>query len=93
MHYVSRWRQILEAYNRVRSRLFNSLELLEGTDLALIVVGTPLHALMKKGPSVKYNVSRIQVAKRIVIPPKHVGNVVVECTIPSCLCDFTGNDG
>ena len=36
--YISRWRQILEAYNRVRARLFNSLELLEGTDLALFVI-------------------------------------------------------
>ena len=33
--YISRWRQILEAYSRVRARLFNSLELLEGTNLAL----------------------------------------------------------
>ena len=36
--YVSRWRQVLDAYNRVRARLFNSLELLEGTDLALFAI-------------------------------------------------------
>ena len=53
-------------------------------DDSYIMDGTPVHALMKKGPSVKYNVSRIQVAKRIVIPPKHIGNVMVECTNPSC---------
>ena len=36
-------------------------------DSTVIMDGTPVHALMKKGPSEKYNVSRIQVAKRIVI--------------------------
>ena len=46
--------------------------------------GTPVHALTKKGPSVMYNISRIQVAKRIVIPAKHIGNVMVECTNSSC---------
>ena len=45
---------------------------------------TPVQALMKKGPPVKYNVSTIHVAKRIVIPPNHIGNVMVECTNPSC---------
>ena len=53
-------------------------------DSTVTMDGTPVHALMKKGPSVKYNVSRIQVAKRIVIPPKHIRNVMVECTNPSC---------
>ena len=41
--YVSRWHQILEACNRVRARLFNSLELLEGTDLALFVINEATH--------------------------------------------------
>ncbi|KAK2190171.1 hypothetical protein NP493_87g02011 [Ridgeia piscesae] len=41
--YVSRWHQILEAHNRVRTRLFNSLELLEGTDLALFVINEATH--------------------------------------------------
>ena len=41
--YISRWRQILEAYNRVRARLFNSLELLEGTDLALFMINEATH--------------------------------------------------
>ena len=36
------------------------------------------------GPSVKYNISTIQVAKRIVIPAKHIGNMMVEFTNPSC---------
>ena len=36
-------------------------------DSTVILDGTPVHALMKKGPSVKYNISRIQVAKCIVI--------------------------
>ena len=41
--YASRWHQILEAYNRVRARLFNSLELLEGTDLALFMINEATH--------------------------------------------------
>ena len=53
-------------------------------DSTVIMDGTPVHALMKKGPSGKYNISRIQVAKRIVIPARHIGNVMVECTNPSC---------
>ena len=53
-------------------------------DSTVKMYGTPLHALMKKGPSVKYNVSRIQIAKRNVIPPTRIGNVMVECTNPSC---------
>ena len=48
-------------------------------DINVIMDGSPVRALMEKGPSVKYNISRIQVAKRLVIPAKHIGNVMVEC--------------
>ena len=53
-------------------------------DSTVMVDGIPVHALMKKGPSITYNISRIQVAKRTVIPAKHVGYAMVECTNPSC---------
>ena len=36
--YISRWRCLLEAYNQVRSRVFNSQRLLEGTNLALFAL-------------------------------------------------------
>ena len=53
-------------------------------DSTVMVDGIPVHAMMKRGPSITYNISRIQGAKRTVIPAKHVGHVMVECTNPSC---------
>uniref|UniRef100_A0A8C4R2N2 Uncharacterized protein n=1 Tax=Eptatretus burgeri TaxID=7764 RepID=A0A8C4R2N2_EPTBU len=36
--YVSRWKLIISAYNGIRQRLLNSEDLLEGTDLILLVI-------------------------------------------------------
>ena len=36
--YLSRWKLVLQDYNSIRARLFNSERVLEETDLALYVI-------------------------------------------------------
>ena len=46
--------------------------------------GATVHALMRKGPTMCYNVSRIVVAQHITIPPQHRVCVMVNFTNPVC---------
>ena len=52
-------------------------------DNSIVAVdGATAYAVMRKGPSTCYNVSRIQVAQRTNIPPKH-SRVLVQFTNPT----------
>ena len=54
-----------------------------GVDNSVVTLdGTTVHALMRKGPTMCYNVSRILVAQHITIPPQH--RVCVIFTNPVC---------
>ena len=45
--------------------------------------GATVYAVMKKGPCTCYNMSRIQVAQRTNIQPRHMSNVLVQFTNPT----------
>ena len=45
--------------------------------------GDTVYAVMKKGCSGRYNVSRVQVTQRTVVSPNYRANIIVELTNPT----------
>ena len=45
--------------------------------------GDTVYAVMKKGSSGRYNVSRVQVTQRTIVPPNHRANIMMELTSPT----------